>query len=216
MMSEVEKLPRNLPINWFLIGQAVEFYKSKGYTYTETPWLVPRSVMETTLPAGKRGFSAHVTGEETESVSLVGSAEQGFLWMAQEHALEFDRTYVSVSPCFRDDAVSEGQVSQTTFMKVELFTLIPPSCSTPDYMDVVMRNLLADAQRFMSLHGGVKTERVLTAEGEDLVYGNYELGSYGIRSHDVHTEQHHGSYFWVYGTGLAEPRFSVAKERHGK
>ena len=37
-------------INWQLIGEAVEFYKSHGFEYIETPWIVPTNVMQITCP----------------------------------------------------------------------------------------------------------------------------------------------------------------------
>jgi len=43
---------------------------------------------------------------------------------------------------------------------------------------------------------------VKTEQGFDINYGNIEIGSYGIRSCSF--------LDWIYGTGLAEPRFSRA------
>lgn len=56
----------------------------------------------------------------------------------------------------------------------------------------------------MSLHTEHKIEVVDTDEGFDLQLGGIEIGSYGKRHHDSFGP-------WAYGTGLALPRFSVAK-----
>ena len=67
---------------------------------------------------------------------------------------------------------------------------------------------MADAQQFFSLHVPVdlvKTDDERSDESYDIESNGIELGSYGIRQHENIT--------WVYGTGLAEPRLSIAIKR---
>ena len=54
----------------------------------------------------------------------------------------------------------------------------------------------------MRRHSKNSVDVVPTKEGYDLMINGIEVGSYGLRMGN--------GYEWVYGTGLAEPRFSVA------
>lgn len=119
---------------------------------------------------------------------LVGSAEQSLLSMDLP-----DGTYMAVSPCFRPEPVL-NELYQRHFMKVELFQL-------GDVMNPM--RMLLDAQGFMNQF--VVTEVVRTAEGKDLTVDGIEVGSYGFRNAR--------GLSWACGTGLALPRFSVARQK---
>jgi hypothetical protein len=62
--------------------------------------------------------------------------------------------------------------------------------------------MLKASKEFMEILGNCKLEERSTSEGIDLYLNGIEVGSYGIRKHN--------SYQWVYGTGLALPRFDKA------
>ena len=80
-------------------------------------------------------------------------------------------------------------------MKAELFVT-----GESDSLDRVC----GDAMEVMSLFSDEsKIECVKTDEGYDLMMGGVEIGSYGERATQ--------SNAWIYGTGIALPRFSVAK-----
>lgn len=117
---------------------------------------------------------------------LVGSAEQSLLSMDLP-----DGSYLAVSPCFRPEPVL-NEFYQRHFMKVELFQL-------GGYMNPMQ--MLLHAQDFMS--GYAKVDVIRTDQGKDLVVDGVEVGSYGFRES--------GGRKWACGTGLALPRFSVAK-----
>lgn len=169
-------------INWRLLGKAVEFYKARGYLYTEVPYVVPEEIIRLTLPPQYDADMVPGLG------CLVGSAEQSLLSMDLP-----DGSYLAVSPCFRPEPVL-NELYQRHFMKVELFQL-----------GVVMNpmRMMIDAQEFM--HGYAKTEVVRTEQGKDLTVAGIEVGSYGFRSAR--------GLSWACGTGLALPRFDVARQK---
>lgn len=90
--------------------------------------------------------------------------------------------YVSAGPCFRFE-----DKDKLYFFKVELIHY-----GSKDY-----ESILQDARRFL---GG---QVVDTDLGKDLMLNGLEIGSYGTRTYCEHT--------WAYGTGVAEPRYSMAK-----
>ena len=190
-------------INYQLLGEAVYAYQDLGYTYVETPWVVPEKIIRATLP-GEFGYLEQVMEDRvaaerdchcaprrsyTSRGGLVGSAEQGFL------ALNLPAgKYVGCGPCFRDED-AHNLLCRPYFMKVELFV-------TTDSGTVDMVH--GDALRVMSSFTSYPLDTVKTPEGFDIELSGIEVGSYGERT--VHP---HGR--WVYGTGLALPRFDVAR-----
>jgi hypothetical protein len=117
---------------------------------------------------------------------LVGSAEQSLLSLDLP-----DGSYMAVSPCFRPEPVLNA-FYQRHFMKVELLQL-------GDDMNPI--RMLHDARQFMTAFANL--EVLTTAEGWDLTVGGVEVGSYGFREA--------GDRRWACGTGLALPRFDVAR-----
>lgn len=189
-------------IDYKLIGEAVAFYESIGFTYVEVPWAVSEDAIRATLPHpfpamelgrdhGDRGLSVMYPWTNY----LVGSAEQGFLTLDLEEG-----AYVGVTPCFRIEDENDI-LRQDMFMKVELFDNRPKA--------TVAQTLTAAERFFRDQLNPVffrpkSLQRVETPFGYDLELGGIEIGSYGERSHPDLGR-------WVYGTGLACPRFSVAK-----
>lgn len=188
----IRSLSSNNPrIDWRLLGEAVNFYEKIGYTYVEVPYIVPDAAVRMTLPT--EFAYDEVTGS---GGGLVGSAEQSLLSMALNLELPDDivgRGYVAVTPCFRQEPVL-NDLYQRHFMKVELFQI----------NNLNPMALLLDAQWFMSKYA--KTQVVRTDEGKDLTVGGIEVGSYGLREGP-------NGLKWACGTGLALPRFDVARQR---
>lgn len=183
----------NETIDWQRIGRAVRFYRDRGYHYVEVPWVVPQRTTMLTAPPDSRIYSVD------DNADLVGSAEQSFLWLAERDELRH-RHLVGVTPCFRGDVRSP--IHQNSFMKVELF------CSQATDPD--LRAMVYEARDFFRSEGVpvqcVDTSALTGTENSvDLQVAGIEIGSYGIRSKNGLT--------WAYGTGLAEPRFSVAKRK---
>lgn len=180
-------------INWARLARAVEYYQGVGYTYLEVPWIVSAEATAVTLPDGARAATLAAGGD------LVGSAEQSFIQMLRRNLLPNGR-YVALTPCFRHET-QYNDLYQPYFMKVELIDV----GGSPDDVEPV----LSDALTFLNREAW-SFERMLAPvqpisfmDGSiDLQLNGIEVGSYGFR-------QHNGLQ-WVYGTGLAEPRFSVA------
>lgn len=189
-------------IDYTLLGQALPKYTSRGYVYKEVPWIVPEFPIRATLPdplpayvAGPRydhygheGEWVGATDAFGESHYLVGSAEQSFLAMNLPPG-----AYCAITPCFRHEPTLDI-LHQTTFMKLELFVT---------FEDATVDRVVGDAMEVMAVLSGQRPDIVTTEIGYDLELAGIEVGSYGERIHDDYGR-------WVYGTGLALPRFSVA------
>lgn len=175
------------PINWELIARAITYYQGCGYRYVETPWLVTEEASEVTFSEADPLISGLVP---------VGSAEQGFIQLMLNGQLP-PGNYVSAGPCFRP---ADGDLPDHNpwFFKVELIKVQP---LRPDSL----MDCLETAQGVMESLKSAKIEVVPTSEGYDLTLGGLEVGSYGIRTYK--------DWSWVFGTGLAEPRYSLAVER---
>ena len=184
-------------INYRLIAEALEYYQDQGYELIDVPWTVPKNVLKITTPEG-------VVFEDNKYLDkyLVGSAEQSFLQLVKSNQLPFGN-YCAVTPCFRND--EEDELHQKYFMKVELFSYVYKWWE----LNSTLEMMILDAKTFMSMFtfGSAKvveTENDRSKESYDIEYNGIELGSYGIRKHE--------NINWVYGTGLAEPRFSFATQ----
>lgn len=181
-------------INWMLIGRAIDVYQhAYNYRYVEAPWIVPKSVIEVTLPPGRSGIHC-------EDGALVGSAEQSFIHMMLEGELEVGR-YMAATPCFRDE-VPEDELHLRRFFKVELIEVLPG----PTGHEARVQAMAQDALSFFAgTYDALASVIVPTEQGLDIELHGVELGSYGYREHRGH--------HWIYGTGIAEPRFSQAVAR---
>lgn len=186
MFSRTSKQPT---INWELIWRAVHYYKRLGYRYTEVPWLVSNEAIAATLPRDKEPF-------QTVHGCLVGSAEQSFIHMMMSGELVPGR-YCACSPCFRDDALDD--IHQLHFMKVELIHF---ERGNIDDHDASVAEVCQAADSFFRSLGAYKTKLVQIADSFDIEINGIEVGSYGYRTFN--------EFSWVYGTGIAEPRFSIA------
>jgi hypothetical protein len=194
------------PINYRLIADALDYYQSLGYTYIEVPWLVDRCHNAATTPDGGPGVRAvGYDSQELDCKSLVGSAEQSFISLLDfgepsyglEQCIYNDRfkpgKYCAVTPCFRDE-VKYDLYTRPYFMKVELFD---------NSVGYTYEILAMDAYNFMLGNSSEydKLRFKKTDAGVDIMMNGIEMGSYGYRRWN--------SFGWSYGTGIAEPRFSV-------
>jgi len=195
------------PIDWQHIAEAVSFYTKAGYRYLEVPWLVSREAILKTLPEDHVPISC-VFGD------LVGSAEQSFIQMTVVDEQKLDGKYVAVTPCFRDDRLD--QEHQRAFMKVELIEIhrdiaLSRGGKKGLWACSALEQMINDAKTFFGSIAGTSTLEVTPIAmdmGFDLELNGVEVGSYGVRTH--------GAWIWVYGTGYASPRFSVAKSYEGR
>ena len=180
-------------INWGNIGAAVSWYEKRGYYYNEAHWTVSPEAISVTIPTGAKPVAIPEQGV------LVGSAEQSFIQKMLD-GTSLSGRYVSASPCFRDDL--EDTLHQRHFFKVELIEMRKTDFKD-EWIHASLGNMAGDALDFFrSLPGGSASYIRHTETGLDIELRGVELGSYGIRRH--------GEWVWVYGTGYADPRFSVA------
>lgn len=166
---------------------AMEFYTSQDFTNIEVPWFVSQKADDVTRPPDRRSFT-------TIMGNLVGSAEQSFIQMMLDGQLPWVRCQ-TLTPCFRDDF--RGDLHLPAFMKLELID----TNSDADELEVL------EIARSCFVKLGLKTQIKNKTNEYDLIvvskkFGEVEVGSYGKRTFEDFT--------WVYGTGLAEPRFSWA------
>lgn len=194
-------------IDYARIGRAVTYYRTRGYTYLEVPWIVEHESTKVTLPVAAKAMATYC-GPAYEG-DLVGSAEQSFIQLLRRDQLAPGK-YVAVSPCFRHEAVYNDRY-QPYFMKVELIAVLPPGQDIArGAKEVLVYDMLAtDAFEFFSSELTEEQESFLQYEPQDALATDIELagievGSYGYREWLDHR--------WIYGTGLAEPRFSVARK----
>jgi seryl-tRNA synthetase len=106
---------------------------------------------------------------------------------------------VACTPCFRDE---QDDIRYPYFMKVELFDNIFVSETELFHMiDLCFyffQTLVNEYSEFLKI---VKTDSMCY----DINLGDLEIGSYGIRTIDEKA--------WIFGTAMAEPRFSMALQR---
>lgn len=181
-------------IDWWLIGEAVSHYTAAGLKYIEAPWFVSDAAVMVTMPPGRKGH-------RTQDGPLVGSAEQSFIQLMMNGTLPPGK-YVAATPCFRDDEVDE--LHHRYFMKVELIQVCEPR-DLGFEIKIQLHKVVKQALEFFQQHHAGDYQVVETEQGFDIELNGIEIGSYGYREHE--------QFRWVYGTGLAEPRFSTAARK---
>lgn len=195
-------------IDYALLARALEYYTDAGYAYVEVPWSVPRWAVQTTCPEAERQ-----TPFQDADDFLVGSAEQSFIYLQGTGILKPGR-YCACTPCFRTGDSSDD-LHHASFMKVELFDTLDVdissvrgmlnavSCFVKQELSQELFLLLERDTVPRYLHG------VNTRYTYDLNLNGVEIGSYGLRH--IYEKHPHNQKF-CFGTGLAEPRFSQARD----
>jgi hypothetical protein len=195
---------------------AREYFEKYGYQFVDAPWTVSREAVLLTRPPWVQGepFSYAAGGVFQFPVA---SAEQSFIQMqmdARAAGEPITGSYCALTPCFRNEAIL-NDLHQPYFMKLELITW--------DGTEADMSRMIQLARIwFESEHPGDRPGddlmlSIVPNNDEDLLgvtqaydintaLTGIELGSYGIREHAKVGR-------WVYGTGLAEPRYTVALEK---
>jgi hypothetical protein len=183
-------------INYDIIEASIRYYADKGFVRLETPWVVPKAITDITKPPFAKDFRLH----NSEDV-LVASGEQSFLYQYRMGYIPKGR-YQTVTPCWRDEDIT--LTHSKWFLKNELII-------TDRVSKAMLDEVVQHAATFFKSYGievnVFKTEDGTSNYSFDINCGDIELGSYGIRNHDT--------LLWIYGTGVAEPRFSstLTKER---
>lgn len=190
-------------ISYKNLHDAYVHYLACGFQRIETPWWVTEEISNITKPEGCDSYKLDINDK-----CLVASGEQSFLYMINKGQLPYGR-YQTITPCFRNEHFDSYHSKY--FMKLELIYVIgPQNFNIKDYL---LTSVITDAKLFFSKY--IDVDEIETNQSEhdktivpgtstfDIVTKDgLELGSYGIRQCDFAT--------WIYGTGVAEPRFSKA------
>lgn len=184
-------------INYNLISLALDSYvRCYQYSLIDVPWTVSKEAIDVTLPPHLMSFVLN------DDKHLVGSAEQSFIQMMLNNDLKPGR-YVTATPCFRDEI--EDELHQSYFFKVELIDCrLGLTKRDVDDIKNCAHNVLSYLLHKSNFYGELQS--VTTSSGYDIELNGIEIGSYGLRKYKDLT--------WIYGTGLAEPRFSKAMEKY--
>jgi len=129
------------------------------------------------------------------------------------HSRRITGSYCAITPCFRNEPKLDDQ-HQPYFLKCELISWVPTDGKLIEQV-IQMHHMIGAARQFFE-DEGLEVECVPNPEGMHDPIGvngqafdvvsfrtNVEVGSYGIREHASVGR-------WIYGTGIAEPRFSYA------
>lgn len=181
-------------IDYKILAEAIKYYKRRDYVEVNMPWYVKENIHNITFEVNKSKWQLP-SGD-----ILLGSAEQGFINQMINHNLE--GKFQATTPCFREDIVDE--LHQEHFIKTELFI------NESDDFNRTLDKMLGDVFSFIAQY--VEPNRINFVDtsletGErslDIEVDGIEVGSYGIREYQFEGEV----YTWVYGTGIALPRFS--------
>jgi hypothetical protein len=185
-------------INYQNIQDSISYFEQRQYKRIETPWTVTESISKLTKPEDRLDWKI-----SNKNKVLVGSAEQGFLYLILKGFLPPGK-YQSVSPCFREEIFD--LTHSKYFIKNELII-------TDNVNDITLQVLLNDALWFFAqklkisnkdYDEGKIIKIIETAKDTyDIEYNSIELGSYGIRETALCR--------YIYGTACAEPRLSYCQ-----
>lgn len=187
-------------INYDLIGQALDHYSAKGFQRIEVPWLVSKEIADLTKPLDASTYIVQKDIEQKQK-AFVASGEQSFLYLINKGYLPSKGLYQTVTPCLRNDAWDETHMK--TFMKLELISY---SMHEDLGQDELVVRMVDQAMSFFSKHVSKQDlEIVVTSNTAGLI--SYDINLEGI---EIGSYGHRTCLFcnWIYGTGLAEPRFS--------
>lgn len=197
-----------------ILAKAARLYADLGYKRVEVPWWVTADVANITKPTGvstESDYKLSVNGKV-----LIASGEQSFLYLANKGHLP-QGWYQTLTPCFRNEAYDSYHSKQ--FMKLELIELHEPrrQLYQSDVEAIAARALHAlqqltpDSELMIVETGVADPLQPLGCRQLDIAlktkHGLVEVGSYGARQTSFAA--------WLYGTGVAEPRFSKAVADRG-
>lgn len=181
-------------INYEILNKSISYYQINNFNRIETPWIVSDYVNCITKPDYIPSLYVN-----TNTRALIASGEQAFLQLYLLEQLPKGQ-FQTVTPCFRDE--QEDFTHQKYFIKNEL---IKTNNISNDELD----KLVDICYKFFSNYINDKNllNVIKTSEGYDIELNKIEIGSYGIRECEFLS--------WIYGTGVAEPRFSKLVELYG-
>lgn len=194
-------------IDYSLLSSASEYYHTQmKFDRIEVPWLVSKPISDLTAPLDA---STYVVQKDTEhkQKAFIASGEQGFLYLINKGHMPSWGMYQTITPCLRDDAWDSTHMK--SFMKLELIHY----STTENFKDKDMVFDFAEkATSFFKRHVDENRLKIVASLEDpyscDITLDDIEIGSYGYRSCMFCN--------WIYGTGIAEPRFSrLLKQTRG-
>lgn len=171
----------------------------------DVDWMVPHNISGVTN-CNQQGNFITLDRNNNELV-LVGSAEQGFIKAVVDGRVEFDRKYMSISPCFRRG--DTGPLNQEWFIKLELNYV---SLTDSMFFGVLgsdakeLFNELTDYTKDFFEVNITRDDTSFDINGWHHTHKSVEVGSYGVREIKGLTAN---NFLLHYGTGLALPRFQL-------
>lgn len=184
----------NPEIRWDLLAEAKAFYESKGYVYTEMSWNVSGEIYEATKPCNEDKEDLYVPQWDR---FLIASGEQALLESRFKHQ---NKQLQTITPCFRSEQ-EYNSLRRPHFMKLELMLILDQDLSYKK-QTFLLEQVIDDAYAYFSKYSSLNKIVKFDDNTWDINCNNVEVGSYGIREYQ--------DFRWIYGTGLAEPRFSQA------
>lgn len=187
-------------VNYGFISAAVAHYRSYGFEPIDAPWLVSKKIAEITKPADRPHYLIRREGSDMEK-SFVASGEQSFLYLINKGHLPGYGKFQTVTPCIRPDTFDSYHTKY--FMKNELIWYNVKGIANygQPWLDEMLRLSMTLFSNLVGSNYYDKLKVVQQSEHSyDIELDGVEIGSYGFRSTDFVS--------WVYGTGIAEPRFS--------
>lgn len=193
-------------VDYGLLHASTQCYEKNGFKRVEAPWLVSEEISNLTRPKVVAQYVVHKEGGNVlgdgKRKAFVASGEQSFLYMMAKGYLP-KGSYQTITPCIRNEMFDETHVKY--FIKNELIIVSPTAGDESSLVDKICE--LA-TNFFMSCVLDPENVTVVETDiGYDVNYHDVEVGSYGMRNSLVGE--------WIYGTGLAEPRFSRLIDYHG-
>jgi len=173
--------------------------RAEAFEFVNLPWLVPQRYLDATKPL-HLGAAPDIA---TPFGSVVASGEQAFLQMWEEGRLLSDQGYIGWTPCVRQEPVFD-ELHHYYFVKAELF------CVPTDDPRIAVERMVCGSHTWFCelLHklGRSRGHRLEVSRIDDtqtdVLLNGVEIGSYGMRLVNGQAV--------VFGTALAEPRFTTA------
>lgn len=182
------------------LARCLRYWEQQGYQFVPLPWLAPARYTDATRP-----LDVPSPDIPTPHGNLVASGEQSFLMLMDTGQLPPGAHFIGWTPCFRQEPTFDAR-HHFYFLKAELLV----RAASPEQARAQLPQLVAGAHRWMQQEmrrAGVLellTLETVSPDQTDIVLGQLELGSYGVRTF--------GGQAYLYGTACAEPRFSQALE----
>lgn len=188
-------------INTSAISVFLENAIRNGYVTCTVPLTVSKDIMEQTRQHEYTKDMAHL------DKFYVSSAEQSFLQLVNDKQINGGK-YVAISPCFRDEPTLD-ESHFNIFLKIELFIHKGTVTDLNEMVDFCKLKFAVNSSipldHFEVEYTGINQLDINLRISDSEVI---ELGSYGIR-------EFKGSHY-VYGTCLAEPRYTYAVRKYYK